>query len=318
MSSLPFRITIIAAFLAALVLIILNIRLKKVPARGLFSLSLGLLLGLAPQAGNSASAKASGPVWKQVFRTQKRWLAIRNLWKKLDALTPRGEMGYMNTLEWEQQQALIKEAEQIFGYPWEKINDPAQAGKINPLEKAIYSLLRERIDEYGTPYDMMTRMMPPPSSTYRHTLVSDLERQTDLLLDLKKSGKLKSPEFQSALSRLQQDVTVFAVLDILQQHNRGRYHFEPRDKQLMFLETGLSTDQIIRSWIAGYEDSFQKSLAYYKEELAKPANQSPEEQERLLDYQKELQTYHDQVLQELKELDTLTADLDAFLNEVRK
>ncbi len=65
---------------------------------------------------------------------------------------------------------------------------------------------------------MMTRMMQPQSVIKRENAIRDLERKIDVLIKLRKKGKVDKKEFAQALTNIQADVRTFSILDTISKH----------------------------------------------------------------------------------------------------
>jgi len=334
MNSVYLWILVTAASVIASVLVFLGIR--KLPfcfeRGGSFSIALTFFMMLFSPEEIISQEKKEKTVVKdeneshkisfiKEFGTVDRWYQVKAFWRKLDLVEPKkGSQNYMNALSSTELDALHRELVSIFGYELHELQAAGSAMKQRlELETIVYRYMIERLDNFGTPRYMLTRMMPPPSAGNAHILISDIEKQIDLLLQFKKSGKIGSREYFTSLEKIQKNIYINCVLDVLEKNSPPSYFFNPIAAKG---EGNARQDQggfTIDEWILGYESSYGNALKYLESKLSKMKKKGKATDVKA--YKESLENMkksHESVKMELLELKKLKPKLDLLIKALEK
>ncbi len=313
-------IVIMLAIAIAYILFIFGIRrikLSKVSRYNLFLGTLFLMLGFLSlnklsYAQEDKSSVSRQPEKKPQLRSSRRiailnntpeWKNFKAFWKKLDQIKPKKSRPdimevYSNSISREQRDSLKEELQNMI-LNLEKL----ERRKISQLEiNAIEQICENRIDSFGVPLSMMTRMFIPVLIA-KDNLLNDLELKIDKLLELKKERLISKEEFQHALLNIQVDIKAFCVLNTIY-----KYYYPYLQSQEISLKASKYPFGLIDDFILKFEKSYAEYLVKKKEGKM---DKGAENYYKGID-QKYLETK--QALEELKTafpgLDELVADLE--------
>jgi len=189
--------------------------------------------------------------FEKEFKSKERWLKIKKIWKTLSKVEPKENGIYFNTLKKEEQIQVNKDLLEAFGYHYNGLNKPKN---ISDLEKILYNLINERIGELTYPRELMTRMMAPPTGRLKRTSIIAMEKEIDILIKLKNDKKVESKELAKVLVRVQDNVYMSCILNILKD-SRASYSLD-----LSKVEKLNKIDATIDLWIEKYNESFNKVI----------------------------------------------------------
>lgn len=187
------------------------------------------------------------------------WSKFKAFWKKLDQVEPKkkednayiGE--YYGSITYDESENLRAELENLIA----GLKKLKRKKMISSLEvELLDKICRKRIDYlYSGLQSMTSRMMPPPLLTDKENSISDLERHIDVLVELKKNGKINSEEFQQALSIVKEDIKLFSILDTLSESYLGYYSLPLAAIREEEGKTGR-VENIVEKIIAGFEKDY--------------------------------------------------------------
>jgi hypothetical protein len=254
MATLSHWLTIGAAFVAAVVLVLLGkTSLNLADARKRPTLFLAALAffvatyGAAPAPAREAAEppNADGVCRRIVelppeLSSPERWAQFQELWDELNAVEPRMEEppqlpngAYGRTIPTEKAQALRQRladcldvavedlpavmAKTRLGLRGQEAQGIKNVKTLSPAGLALANVALERIDymERGDT-TMMTRMVMPMARTSRYHVLEDLEKRLDTLAVLRESGKIQSEEYATALRGIQNDIYLIAILYVME------------------------------------------------------------------------------------------------------
>ncbi len=286
-----------------------------------------------PQTKTAPVAATDVPIPTE-FLAEGRWTKFKSFWNKLDRVEPKrrpaaSKVGpvpyggaYTNTLTADEQKAYRAELASILGRPetelYRLVHSPAHrvadvsSDTLSPLAEILVRLSLRRIEHMGFDRHMVTRMMPPPSATFRGSLVDEIEQRIDSLLALRVAGTVDEEVFEAGLQKLQDDVYLFSTLALLD-HRYWRFGPVPEKNAGEARPPGWIDQQGHRNalwydpdaWIRGFEKAHQRSVETQRQ--AGPAK-LPDELDR---------TYR-AVEAQLSELKVLEPQLDALIEELER
>jgi hypothetical protein len=168
-----------------------------------------------------------------------RWERFSTLWRELDRVEPRrpaapgepqpfADLPYTNALEEEAIESYRKNIDAIMGFDVSRTSfgDPARplvegAADADLVSLVLAQVAIARAEHMGFDRSMMTRMMPPRGVVRRRGVVHDMEMRIDDLLELSKRGAVDRAAFDAGLTKLQEDVYLWAVLSLVSSRVRA-------------------------------------------------------------------------------------------------
>jgi len=239
------------------------------------------------------------------------WSRFKAFWKKLDQVEPKkkednsivGE--YYGSITYDESENLRAELEKLIA----GLKKLKRKKLVSSLEvELLGKICRKRIDYlHSGLQSMMTRMMPPPLLTDKENSISDLERHIDVLLELKKNGKIKSDEFQQALSIVKEDIKLYSILDTLSESYLGYYSLPLATIREEEGKTGR-VENIVEKIIAGFEKDYAGFQA--KAETAQQAQQAADTQKDIAAKYAETKKAVDKLKNVFPSLAELVSDLE--------
>jgi len=169
---------------------------------------------------------------KELNKTNE-WKEFKQFWKSLDAIEPGVPFDSLKNYSYmPYAKAKSKDADMYdLAERMRKKIDAFQPGLqsladknlLDTLEiKLLKQICQSRISYifFGST-SMMTRMVPLPGLLEKERSILVLEHRIDLLLDLKKKGKIDSTELKKTIANINIEIGKFSVLEII-----GRNHLE--------------------------------------------------------------------------------------------
>jgi len=239
------------AWLAAAMLLALGIRRIRASHRsGFFVTALSFfvaLQGIAPAPAVGKDPRKTKAVSRvplpPELREGERWAKFKDLWRRLDAVSPREREealpgiidSYSMTVDPEQQEAFRRDLAEVLGVvpgelyrlhlsgPPQKAGVDAPGDSLSAVVRALAALTLKRIEIMGMDRTVMMRMVPPPTLRFRGSVADRIELRIDVLMDLRARGVVSGEEFKTALTGLQDDVWVHALLAVFEDHRLGYF-----------------------------------------------------------------------------------------------
>ncbi len=285
MNALLERPLLALAWVAAAIVLALGIRRIRVSdRRGLFLTALSVfvaLQGVAPSTAAAKDPKAAGDRVKlplpPELREGETWAKFKDLWRRLDAVSPRVEGDplmvaagtYSMAIEPEQQETFRVELAGILGikagelYQLQLKGPPQKKGvdapdvRLSTLSRALAVVALKRIEHMGMDRTMMMRMVPPPTLQFRGSVAEQIERRIDSLMALRAKEAVTAKELKAALVKLQDDVWVHSVLAVFDDYRFGYFGPVPKPGVAEVLPDPTKPGDDFRydadAWIRGFE-----------------------------------------------------------------
>jgi hypothetical protein len=154
------------------------------------------------------------------------WKEFKTFWKSIDRLEPGTGFNFGSAMPYLYTKDMIYDKLYHIEDSLKKQIQVLNPGLQNLANKDLLDtlevrLLREiclaRVDYLcNGKASLMTRMVPSPSIIETENSIEMLEHRADLLLDLKKKGKIDTTEFNSALKNIQYEIERFSVFNLFE------------------------------------------------------------------------------------------------------
>lgn len=287
-------------------------------------------------ASPTAPTKTSDVEIPASLAVEDRWPRFKALWRKLDRVEPmksndNGELvrsfggPYANALTDQEQKVYRADLASIVGlsesdlarFNWHSVETAEIGGvALDPITNILARLSLGRIDRMGVPHELMSRMMPPPTARYRRQVVVTLETRIDSLLNLTKRVDVEPELVAAALEKVQNDVYLSAVVDLMSHYRFGYLSPQPvpppsgeqaKAPQKSQVSSGVASEYWSEpsAWERGLEQAHKRNLENAKKSQSR------------VDVEDINRTYRD-IREKLVELERLEPQLGALVAELER
>ena len=173
------------------------------------------------------------------------WKRFKIWWRRIGRINPKGKRkgGLFSSAPYAM--SISTEQYKVFSADLKAyIRGLEFAGLPTTEAKLLRYMLMERLSNLRMgPRSMFTRMMPSPNTIEKEKSLQRLEKNIDLLIRLRRQGKINSREFRKSLKRVKQDIILISVYRIVAE-TYGRFWFLSRKPAGRYKQKDLITRQL--------------------------------------------------------------------------
>jgi hypothetical protein len=219
------------------------------------------------------------PIRVKELNKTSEWLSFKALWKNLDLVEPSKKNGdaiylmyqYTDRDDYQELNRQSDSLTKLVDVLEPRLYKLSDKGLIDSVEvELLCNACRSRIEYIFVGFhSMLTRMMPPPGQVEKESNIVELEKRIDLLLELRKKGRVNEEELNLAVENIKGDIRLYGALDVLTSGLGYRiYNVE------FFRDSAESGDAYMQKVIASFEESRLNFLKKYDPKKADETEKS--------------------------------------------